>query len=115
MSDVDDGPREVVGYVLVIIIAGVNIRDKVSIEVDDLLDLRPSYPANRGYIYERYGEETDYVEVRLDLIVQRELRPIYKDDEADRIRTSPLTPDEVDGLQREQSDEERVRRVGGNR
>lgn len=74
---------------LTLTIAGPNHRDKIVLEAQDVAELDPTYRDQNGLTYERYAgdrqQATDlrdgaqeYIEVRFDYVVSRELQIIYK-------------------------------------
>jgi hypothetical protein len=65
--------EEVLGYELVIDVAGPGVQDRVRIEGRTLGDLEPGYVDHDGYRFERYpGDvEGEFVEVRADYIITR--------------------------------------------
>lgn len=66
-----DGQRDII-HKLVVTIAGPNFVDRFSIESENPDDLKPEYVETNDIVYERYGDEADYVEARFDIIVKRE-------------------------------------------
>lgn len=56
---------------LVVDSVGPGFRDRTEVLDDDPSKLVPSYVEHGGITFERYGEDDDFVEFRLDYIVAR--------------------------------------------
>lgn len=65
-------------YELIVTAAGPHYFDRVHLTDEDLLGLEPTFVDRDGYVFERYGEDDDYVELRRDLVVARSLRKVEK-------------------------------------
>lgn len=63
-------------YRLTITVAGPGFNEIVKIEDQDRSALVPIFTETQGLIFERYGTETDYLEIRFDYIVARELASV---------------------------------------
>jgi len=71
--------REIVGYQLVIDARGPNYTDRITLLDEDVINLQPDFVEVDGVRFERYGEPSDFVEVRADFVVARRLDPVYAD------------------------------------
>lgn len=94
MAEVDEREREPepIKWRLALTVAGPNYRDIVELESDDLLDLDPKHHDVNGLTYERYRgvRDEEFVEVRFDYIVARELEAVFAEpDLEEAITTDP--------------------------
>jgi hypothetical protein len=64
-------------YIMVIDIAGPNMRDRIKINGDSPSDLEPLFVNHNGIDYERYGDDDGgYIEIRRDHVVTRNLKKV---------------------------------------
>lgn len=75
-----DGDQQPMGFELTLTIAGPNYSDSITLKGEDELELTPSHGEVNGLTYERYIGDTpdEWIEVRFDYIVAREMRAIYE-------------------------------------
>lgn len=78
-TEIDANSRESIGFRLTLHIAGPGFADKVTLVGEEMDELEPTFPDVNGLIFERYIGETpeEYVEVRFDYVVSRELERVY--------------------------------------
>lgn len=63
-------------YRLVVNVAGPGFSDRIKVEDEDRDALEPTEVEVNGLVYERYGTEEDYVEVRRDYIIARSMNTV---------------------------------------
>lgn len=68
-------------FLLTITFAGPNWREKFRVQSHDLAELEPTEVEKGGYTFEVYGKGNNYIELRTDYIVARDLSIVTVDDE----------------------------------
>lgn len=69
----DEREEPKITYRLVVTAAGPNYFGRIEFEGDTVKELAPTFPEVNGVVYERYGDDDEYVEVRFDYVVKRDL------------------------------------------
>lgn len=87
----DDFDLEFLFYELALSIAGPGFNDTVILRDEDTLNLQPTFIEVNGLSFERYPGKSDqeFVEVRFDYVVAREIKAIYKLPEPAKPTPSP--------------------------
>lgn len=89
-------------YRLIIDVAGPGFRDRINVTCEKLVETEPEIIERARLEFERYGDPDNYVEVRRDYVVARDVTPFIQpspraDDPEEMLRAPEPTRERIEG------------------